>query len=289
VPLETFTGPSFDPLLARAQLELGPDVVIVNVRQSRGRDGVTTFELVAGDPASVAATERELTSDDPRSLTSMCPLLPRRTGRHPAAPYVIALVGPTGVGKTTTLAKLASHPKVFGARDVAFLCLDTYRVGAVEQLRTYAEILKVPMEVAYEPADLSGALRRLGPREVILADAPGRGPKSGKDGEAVHQLLRRLAPRETHVVIPAGLQSELAGRLVDQHVRAGATHLLATKLDELPDDWSLFDQAARRNLPMRWIADGQEVPRDLRSAAPRLLAAVAGSRATAGRRSEGVA
>jgi flagellar biosynthesis protein FlhF len=79
-------------------------------------------------------------------------------------------------------------------------------------------------------------------------------------------------------VLPAGLQGDLVRRTVPLYRRYGATHLLVTKLDECPEDWTPFDVAAEERLPMRWITDGQEVPRDLRAAAPRLLAAVASLR-----------
>ena len=98
-----------------------------------------------------------------------------------------------------------------------------------------------------------------------------------------------IKPREIHVALPTGLQRDLAWRLLDQHLARGATHLLATKVDEVPDDWTLFDLAAERGVPMRWLADGQRVPRDLRSASPRLDAARASLRSRTLRFQEGVA
>ena len=87
-----------------------------------------------------------------------------------------------------------------------------------------------------------------------------------------------MVPHEVHLVLPAGLQQEQIRRAITAYRAQGATHLLASKLDEAPDDWSLFDAAAEARMPMRWMSDGQDVPRDLRAAAPRLLAAVAALR-----------
>ena len=100
-------------------------------------------------------------------------------------------------------------------------------------------------------------------------DCPGRGPRAQRDADAAHRLLAEIGPNEIHLALPAGIQRQLARRLIDQYVARGVTHLLATKVDEVPDDWTLFDLAAERKLPMRWLADGQRVPQDLRSAAPR--------------------
>jgi flagellar biosynthesis protein FlhF len=118
---------------------------------------------------------------------------------------------------------------------------------------------------------------------VLLIDCPGRGPRAQRDADAVRELVTALGAHEVHLALPAGMQREVAARLLDHHTERGVTHLLATKVDEVPDDWTLFDLAAERRLPMRWLSDGQRVPQDLRSAAPRLEAAQASAR---GRRSE---
>ena len=158
------------------------------------------------------------------------------------------------------------------------LCLDTYRVGAVEQITTYAEIAGLPCEVIYEDSDLPAALRRLADRDLICIDTPGRGPRLFADTTRVRQWLSQLAPHEVHLVLPSGMQPGVIRRAIEAHRSHGITHLLATKLDEAPDDWTLFDIAAELRLPMRWLSDGQEVPRDLKAAAPRLIASVAAIR-----------
>jgi flagellar biosynthesis protein FlhF len=291
VPLESFIGPAVDALLSQARQRLGAEAEIIAVRTLRSGAGITQFQVLAADAESAAAERRRMTPDGGGH-----PLLTSAPGpehfaqrRHEGGPRVIAFVGPTGVGKTTTIAKLGTHPEFLRPGRIGFLCLDTYRVGAVEQIRTYGEIAGIPVEVIYESADLPNAMRRLSDRDLILVDTPGRSPRLQGDTQQVRQWLMQLAPHETHLVLPAGLQAEQVRRAIAAYRAQGATHLLATKLDEAPDDWSLFDAAAEARMPMRWLSDGQDVPRDLKAAAPRLLAAVAALRITSNERTEVVA
>lgn len=190
---------------------------------------------------------------------------PRRSG-----PVIIVVAGPTGAGKTTTLAKLAAHPAAYLKRKVGFLGLDTYRVGAVDQLTQYAELTRRPLEVVYDVSELDRALKRLSSCDVILVDTPGRGPGRKNDAANVAQLLKRLRPQEVHLAIPAGLRPDHVRAVVKNFAPYGVTHLLPTKLDEQPTDTSVLDAAAELVLPVRWITNGQEVPRDLRLA-PRAI------------------
>jgi flagellar biosynthesis GTPase FlhF len=291
VPLKTYRGSAAGLLLARAQAELGPEAVVIRTEQKDG-----AIELVAADPETAEAVAR-LMAGAPRP-TGATPLLAHPgKAASPAKPVeppapdrrdVIAVAGPTGAGKTTAVAKLAGHPRLWGGRRVGLVGLDTYRVGAVEQLAAYAAALSQPVEIVYEAADIPRALRRLERCEVLLVDCPGRGPRAQRDADAVRDLLARLGAHEVHLALPAGMQREIAARLIEHHTARGATHLLATKVDEVPEDWTLFDLAAERGLPMRWLSDGLRVPLDIRSAAPRLEAAQASVRGRR-RRAEGVA
>jgi flagellar biosynthesis protein FlhF len=269
--LERFTGLKMAALLGDACRVLGPDAVAVATRARLADDGSRAYELLAGDEAEARAfTERT------RALAQSPAIAPLPTlAARPQRPYVIALAGPTGAGKTTTLAKLATHPRVFRSRGVGFLTLDTYRVGAVAQLRTYADIAGLPCEVAYESKDLAPAMARLARCRVVLVDTPGRGPHRSADGDLLQHWLDRLHPDEVHLVLPAGLRPELARQLAVRGVELSVTHLLATKLDEAADDTALFDVAAETHLPMRWYTDGQDVPLDLRPARAPLVTALA--------------
>jgi flagellar biosynthesis protein FlhF len=281
VPLESYTGRTVDALLVRARQRFGPDAEIITVRTLRAPDGTPVYQVLATDAEGAAAERRRMAPDG-----GSHPLLKSSPGpddfagarRNDASPRLIAFVGPTGVGKTTTIAKLATHPEFFRRKQIGLLTLDTYRVGAVEQIRTYAEIAQLPLEVIYDSSDLPGAVQRLSTCDLVLIDTPGRGPRLYTDAQQVRQYLGQLGPAEVHLVLPAGLQAEHARRTIETYRSHGVTHILATKLDELPDDWTLFDAAAAARIPMRWMSDGQEVPRDLRAAAPRLLASIAALR-----------
>jgi flagellar biosynthesis protein FlhF len=313
VPLKTYRGASVGPLLAQAQAELGADAVVIKVEGAAGQlelmaaDPETASALAALAPARGAPSGRVVReapaakTEAPRPVAtapigrSSAPATPRPAApRAPAppsahSPHILAFVGPTGAGKTTTVAKLAAHPRVFEGRRVGLLNLDTYRVGAAEQLAAYAELEQVKLATAYEPNDLWRALDQLKGSEIILVDCPGRGARTQQDHDAVVRILASLQPAETHLVLPVGMQPELVRRTIEHHRRLGVTHLLASKVDEMPDDWILFDIAVALGLPMRWLSDGQRVPQDIRAATARLDAARGSARARRPRRQESVA
>lgn len=285
MPLETFTGPNLRALMAQAETELGDDAVIVHVRRVPQWDGSVAFELLAADgQASVASGRPFLTRGNAPELTASSPepqTLRRTPGTRPA---VVAIVGPTGSGKTTTIAKLATNTHAFGNMRCGLLSLDTYRVGAVEQLRTYADVARIPLQVVHSSTEVVPALRRLGGCDVILVDTPGWGPRNQEGKETVQGWLARIKPDEVHLTTPAGRRPDLMRKTMSEYESLGVTHVLPTKLDEVPDEWAVFDLAADEHYPMRWSTNGQSVPDDLRSPAPRLLAALAAApRAVAAR------
>jgi flagellar biosynthesis protein FlhF len=279
MPLETYTGRELRSLMALAEADFGPEAVMVQVKRVHCWDGSGLFELVAGDAEGVRhARRRYLTLGNSPQSTNATPD-PRqiRRARTPG-PATIAVVGPTGSGKTTTIAKLACSPRAFGLRRTGLVTLDTYRIGAIEQLRTYAEIAQKPFQVVHSAKEVEAALDKLHSCEVVIVDTPGWGPRNHESREAVEEWLRRINPDEVHLTIPVGWAPELIRETVTDYEPLGVTHLLPTKLDELPKAWVVFDVAAERRIPMRWITDGQEVPEDIRPARPRLLAALANTK-----------
>ncbi|MFB3908844.1 MAG: hypothetical protein ACE15D_10615 [Candidatus Eisenbacteria bacterium] len=277
MPLETFSGTSIPALLARAEETIGEDAVVLEIRRRSGGRGAAGhgphagegaaawFELVAGDPASAVSMAGNSPASRPTPVPFPIPERAKRGGR----PFVLALVGPTGGGKTTTIAKLASHPQAFGGKSCAVLTLDSHRVGAIEQSRQFAALSGIPFAAAYEPTDLPDAVRRLRGCDVLLVDTPGRGPGRRAEIGLVREMLRALAPDEVHLALPAGLHPRLARRWIAEHRADGVTHLLPTKLDEFGDDpsiGSIAELASEHELAMRWASDGQEIPGDLRQA-----------------------
>ena len=145
---------------------------------------------------------------------------------------VVALVGPTGVGKTTTIAKLAANFRLREGLKVGLITVDTYRIAAVEQLRTYAEIIDLPMEVVSTPREMRDAAERMRALDLVLIDTAGRSPR---DEVRIHELRAMLAearPDEVHLVLSAVGSLRTARAAVDHFSIAGVTSLLITKLDE---------------------------------------------------------
>jgi flagellar biosynthesis protein FlhF len=166
---------------------------------------------------------------------------------------------------------------MFGTARPGLLTIDTYRVGGMEQLSTYAELAGVPFEVVYDAAEVPAAMKRLNSCDVIIIDTPGRSPASAELTERWRTLLDAIEPHETHLVMPASLRHDLAldvGRAYcATRSHRGATHLIVSKTDEVPRETGVADLAISLALPMRWITDGQAVPSDVKPGAPRILRA----------------
>lgn len=268
--LETFRGPDYATAFAFANASMGDDAILVWSR---------TIRFGAGSGVEVACTTSESMAHFRSRVTPGIPRFSAGTRRADGRPFMVALVGPTGAGKTTTAAKLAVHPDAFGGLKVGFLSLDTYRAGAVEQLQSYADVAGIDFELAYDSRDLTGALTRLAKCDVILIDTPGRGPKA--EATTWRGMLNRLDPDETHFVVPATMRLDLLVAARSDYMAMGASHAIITKVDEVPLDSITAVFAAEVGMPVRWVTDGQEVPTDLREAGPTLIGALGTSPAQA--------
>ncbi len=264
---ERFRGADISRVSDRARRLLGDDVMILHTRTVR-EGGVPMVEVLAV-PASTVEQVRAKLEPAP---------LPSSLRKANGTPYIIALVGPTGAGKTTTAAKLAIRAGTFGAARCGLLTIDTYRVGGMEQLATYAELASVPFEVVYEPNEVPAALKRLSSCDVVIVDTPGRSPASVELTERWRTLLDAFSPDEIHLVIPATLRHDLAidiargYRTTRNH--KGATHVLLSKLDEVPRQSGVSDMVLALDMPTRWVADGQNVPADITTGVPRIVRAL---------------
>jgi flagellar biosynthesis protein FlhF len=183
-------------------------------------------------------------------------------------------VGPPGVGKTTTIAKIAAQERARHGERLGLLSADGFRVGAIEQLRLYADILGTPLKVARTPGELESALR--GSKRPMLLDTAGR---SASD-EVSREMLRVLAGRKdvrTHLVLAANTPTSVVRRTLDRFEDARPSRLVITKLDEAESIAPIVSLMRDRNLPISYLGTGQAVPEDLeRATAPTLAAWVAG-------------
>ncbi len=196
-----------------------------------------------------------------------------RTGRRGRR---IAFVGPTGAGKTTTLAKLAARAQLEHGQRVGLVTIDTYRIGAVPQLGAYADILRVPLEVAHTPEELSHALARLHDRDVVFIDTIGRSPLGG-GVDGLVPFLATAAADEVHLVLAATTRAEDSLRAARSFARLVPNRLVITKIDETEDYGALAAVSRATGLPLTWLGVGQEVPDDLEEATPERLAALLGA------------
>ena len=184
----------------------------------------------------------------------------------------LMMVGATGVGKTTTLAKLAGDLVLNQRKRVALITIDTYRVGAHDQLKAYADLLDVPLEVATTPAQLGRLLERFAGFDHVLIDTAGRSPS---DTPRVHELkgFCRAAPGISVMLAAAATagRAEFAS-VVERFSILPLEHVVVTKLDECVALGRLYGSLRRHRLPVRFVTTGQEVPHDIRPASAEFFA-----------------
>ena len=186
-------------------------------------------------------------------------------------PRIVALIGPTGVGKTTTIGKLAAGFSVVDKRKVALITADTYRVAAVEQLKTFGEIIGVPVEVVMTPSELLKALNLHTDKELIFIDTAGRSPHHELHMSELRAFLNKAKPDFTMLVMSATTQPADQLRIY-QRFESLSTHLIFTKLDETTNSGSLISLLEQTTLPTAYLTNGQNVPDDIEAATANRLA-----------------
>ena len=195
-----------------------------------------------------------------------------RLGRH--GPRRIAFVGPTGVGKTTTLAKIAAQLKLKRGLRVGIVAADTYRIAAVDQLRTYAEILGLPVEVASSPKDAARACASLSDVDVILIDTAGRSQNDHMKISELRAFLGSAQPDDTHLVLSATASARTLAREAEAFGPLGVDRLVLTKLDEAAAFGALLTLVERLGKRVSFFTQGQEVPDHIELGRNRRLAAL---------------
>jgi flagellar biosynthesis protein FlhF len=190
----------------------------------------------------------------------------------PGKPRVVAFIGPTGVGKTTTLVKLASQYALLHQRRVGLITADTYRIGAVEQLRIYRDIIDIPFEAVSSPEELAASLNRMADRDLIFMDTAGRSPQNRAQIQDLRGFLEVAKPSETHLVISATTKNADLLPIVAKFGLVPINRFLFTKLDETKTYGLLLNLASSFNIPVSYLATGQMVPDDIEVATPERMA-----------------
>ncbi|NMA70112.1 MAG: flagellar biosynthesis protein FlhF [Desulfitobacterium sp.] len=185
-------------------------------------------------------------------------------------PRIVALIGPTGVGKTTTIGKLAAGFSIVDKRKVALITADTYRVAAVEQLKTFGEIIGVPVDVVMTPSGLKEAIQQHWDKELIFIDTAGRSPHHDLHMSELRAFLEKAEPELTMLVMSAATQSSDLAKIYERFEPL-TTHLIFTKLDETVSGGTILNLLDKVNLPVAYITNGQNVPDDIEVATPERL------------------
>jgi flagellar biosynthesis protein FlhF len=193
---------------------------------------------------------------------------------HQGQQAVVAMVGPTGVGKTTTLAKLATNFQLDHSCQVGLITMDTLRPGAVDQLLQYAESLDAALEVVSSTNQFLPALHRLKDCDVVFIDTAGRSPSDTEQIRVLQGLLEAAAPTSVQLVVSATSSIGHVKSTIEQFSPLNPTGLVITKLDEAIGFGSWLSVLQRCDLPVSYVTHGQHVPRDFSAANRRRLASL---------------
>jgi flagellar biosynthesis protein FlhF len=185
---------------------------------------------------------------------------------------VVALVGPPGVGKTTTLAKLAARFGLTSRKPAYILSADVYRIAAAEQLRSLSGILGIGFDIVETPVALAQALEEHRTKDWVFIDTPGLAAGEMEDGTDLAQLIASHPEIDTHLVLSASMKPADLARVIDRYAIFDPKKLLFTRMDETDRYGALVNEAAGRSLPISFLAKGQQIPDDLEPAVKEFIA-----------------
>ena len=217
------------------------------------------------DKAKIRTAVRGLVKDMIRCTDGIA-LKPGRCTR-------VAFIGPTGVGKTTTIAKLVSIYAHRG-REVAVITNDTYRIAAAEQIKRVAQLVGVPIRVCQRPREIEQALEEFSNRDLVLVDTAGRSQKNARRLDDLKEVLAATRPDETHLVVSLTTQAETVVDVAERFAPCGYDRLVVTKLDEAIKLGVVLDVLSRIQTELSFVCTGQEIPRDIEVADSTRLASL---------------
>jgi flagellar biosynthesis protein FlhF len=196
------------------------------------------------------------------------PAAKMKTGK----PGITMFVGPTGMGKTTTLAKLAAYHVLNKRKSVSVITADTYRIAAIEQIRTFTDIMGLPLHIVFSPEESCEALAACAASDLVLVDTAGRSQKSAEHMQDLSALIEAMRPDEIHLVLSAGTKVSDLNSAIERYRPLGVNKLLFTKLDETMKLGNVLTVAVESKIPFSYFTFGQRVPDDIELAQPQGLA-----------------
>lgn len=178
----------------------------------------------------------------------------------------INILGPTGVGKTTTIAKMAARAVLQDKKKIGFITTDTYRIAAIEQLKTYANLLQAPVEIVYNREDYEKALEKFEELDVIFIDTAGRNYKEAKFIKDLQQLIDIKKNVENYLILSMTAKERDMATIIEQFLEFPIEKLIFTKVDETNTIGSMINLMVKYKKGLAYYTDGQEVPEDIEEA-----------------------
>ncbi|MBU3170170.1 flagellar biosynthesis protein FlhF [Clostridium estertheticum] len=176
----------------------------------------------------------------------------------------IVLVGPTGVGKTTTIAKLAGKLALAEGKKVGLITVDTYRIGAVEQLKAYADIMNLPFKVVYNMNDMDNAIKSMSECEVVLIDTTGRSSKNKMQIAELRTFVEKADTKNIHLVLSSTTKNRDMKYIIEGYRILNYNSIIVTKLDETATYGSILNILETAKIPLSFVSVGQNVPDDIK-------------------------
>lgn len=177
---------------------------------------------------------------------------------------VIVLVGPTGVGKTTTLAKLAGKLALIEKKKVGLITIDTYRIGAVEQLKTYSEIMNIPFKVVFSIKEMDEVIESMSDFDYILVDTTGRSSKNRMQISELRAYLDKINSQDIYLVMSGCTKNKDIETIVEGYSELKFNSVIITKLDETSTYGGILNILDKTKKPIRFVTTGQSVPDDIK-------------------------
>ena len=226
-------------------------------------------DLTGGQAQSIDVVRQRLVGTMETMVKTCGPIVENLDGTG----RVVMMVGPTGVGKTTTIAKVAADMKLRRNKSVGLITIDTYRIGAVDQLRMYAQIIDVPLKVVLSPAELNEAIEEMRQtKDVVLIDTAGRSHTDEIKLKELKSYINSARPDEIHLVLSGTSSQSSIMSAAQEFGKLGVDRVILTKLDESISFGVIFSVLRKLDASLSYVTTGQDVPDDIEIAGGRRLA-----------------